>query len=66
MNNSLLEEISNNLDEIRKELRVANHLKLADILLEDAIRSEAITPWVMSGRELLLELNRKLEGQEVT
>jgi len=47
------EEISETLNEIRKELRIANQLKLADIYLADEIRTGMIGPWVIAGRQIL-------------
>ena len=47
------EDISETLNEIRKELRIANHLKLADIYLADEIRTGLVGPWVVAGRQIL-------------
>jgi hypothetical protein len=47
------EEISDVLNEIRKELRIANQLKLADIDLADEIRTGTVAPWVIAGRQVL-------------
>ena len=55
------EEISNILDDIRKELRIANELTLADIYLADEIRTGMIGPWVHAGRELLANISKRLE-----
>ena len=53
MKDSYGEEISETLNEIRKELRIANQLKLADIYLADEIRTGLVGPWVVAGRQIL-------------
>ena len=47
------EDISETLNEIRKELRIANQLQLADIYLADEIRTGTVGPWVIAGRQVL-------------
>ena len=59
------EDISNNLDEIRKELRIANQLKLADIYLADEIRTGLVGPWVIAGRQVLETCAFKLGMSDV-
>ena len=59
------EDISNNLDEIRKELRIANQLKLADIYLADEIRTGMVGPWVIAGRQVLETCAFKLGMSDV-
>ena len=59
------EDISNTLDEIRKELRIANQLKLADIYLADEIRTGLVGPWVIAGRQVLETCAFKLGMSDV-
>ena len=59
------EDISNNLDEIRKELRIAKQLKLADIYLADEIRTGMVGPWVIAGRQVLETCAFKLGMSDV-
>ena len=57
------EEISNNLDDIRKELRIANELKLAELYLDDATRVMGEgTHWTGIGQKHLASITSKLYG----
>jgi len=56
--NGWLEDISNNLDEIRKELRIANQLKIFD-LVEEFVKGDGLAPELHELRhDLLAKLNK--------
>ena len=55
---SLLVDISNNLDDIRKELRIANQLKIFD-LVEEFVKGGGLAPELHELRhDLLAKLNK--------
>ena len=63
MGKEISKEISNGLDEIRKELRIANELKLAELYLDDATRADGHgTHWVGIGQKHLASITKKIGG----
>jgi len=56
--NGWLEDISNNLDYIRKELHIANQLKIFD-LVEEFVKGDGLAPELHELRhDLLAKLNK--------
>ena len=63
MGKEISREISNGLDEIRKELRIANELKLAELYLDDATRAVGEgTHWTGIGQKHLASITKKIFG----
>ena len=63
MSSNYHEEISNTLDDIRKELRIANELKLAELYLDDATRAMGEgTHWTSIGQKHLASITKKIGG----
>ena len=58
-----LEEIAHSLDGIEKEMRIANRLKVAELYLNDGLRSEnSSTHWVDIGEKYFLLIGEQIDS----